>query len=217
MLAGGGRLIKTHEPYRKDYKKAVFLVRDVRDVFLSCYAAGVEVGLAPLVSRGDPDSFLHSFLEGKALAMGSWQSHVGSWLDSPLAKNGNLMIVRYEDLRRNAEQVLQELLQFLGVPADIRSIRNALENNSLQQMRAKEDRARRTGEHSALVESYKGAQEDGRFVRQGAVGGWRSKLTDSQIKVIQHHAGEALAALGYEPRLVNDERPVPAASSASAI
>src|ERR1700737_891797 len=35
ILPGGGRLIKTHEKYRKDYTKAVLLVRDPRDVLLS--------------------------------------------------------------------------------------------------------------------------------------------------------------------------------------
>ena len=70
ILAGGGRLIKTHEQYRKEYTKAVFLVRDPRDVVLSSYAAAVDVGLAPLVSKGDLDSFLLSFLKGKALQTG---------------------------------------------------------------------------------------------------------------------------------------------------
>jgi len=35
LLPGGGRLIKTHEPYQKQYKKAIYLVRDARDVVLA--------------------------------------------------------------------------------------------------------------------------------------------------------------------------------------
>jgi len=35
LLPGGRRLIQTHETYRKEYKKAIYLVRDVRDVVLS--------------------------------------------------------------------------------------------------------------------------------------------------------------------------------------
>ncbi len=215
ILPGGGRLIKTHETYRKDYKKAVYLVRDVRDVFLSCYAASVEVGIAPLVSSGDMDSFLLSFLEGTALAMGSWQEHSRSWLESPLAKNGNLMVVRYEDLRQNSEEILGQLLHFLGVIRDVRVIRQAIENNTLKRMRAKEDSARRSGEHSALLDCHSGAQEDGRFVRKGSVGGWRGKLTDAQIKIIQQYAGEALAAAGYEPGVVAEERLSRSTTSAS--
>jgi len=199
ILAGGGRLIKTHEQYRKDYTRAVFLVRDLRDVVLSNYARAVGVGLAPLVSNGDLDSFLLSFLKGTALQQGSWQEHTRSWLESPLAKNGNLMVVRYEDLRKSPEQVIGQLLEFLGVTPDFQVIRKAIEDNSLQQMRAKEDRAAKAGEHSPLLASHKNNGEDGRFVRKGAVGGWRSKLTDAQIKIIDQYAGDVLQNLGYEP------------------
>jgi len=37
VLLDGGRLIKTHEPYRKEYGKAVYIVRDPRDVALSLH------------------------------------------------------------------------------------------------------------------------------------------------------------------------------------
>lgn len=198
LLPGGGRLIKTHEQYRKDYARAVFLVRDVRDVLLSNFARGTQFGLAQLLCRGDLDSFLEIFLKGKALQHGSWQDHTRSWLESPLAKNGNLMVVRYEDLRKNPEQILGQLLQFLGVNPDFQIIRKAIENNSLHQMRAKEDRARQTREQSNLLSPDEKVGEEGRFVRKGSVGGWREKLTDAQLKIIDQYAGEMLSALGYE-------------------
>jgi hypothetical protein len=216
FLPAGGRLIKTHEQYRKEYTKAVFLVRDVRDVLVSCYVRAVEAGLAPLVSKGDFDSFLLSFVEGRVVQQGSWQQHTRSWLESPLAKSGNLMVVRYEDLRRNSEQVLGQVLQFLGVTPDSRIIRKAIEDNSLQQMRAKEDKARMVGEESALLGCHKNVKdEDGRFVRKGSVGGWRSKLTDAQIKIIDQYAGDVLTTLGYETGLVEEQRSESAVSALS--
>ena len=198
ILPEGGRLIKTHEQYRKEYKKAVLLVRDVRDVFLSVYAAYGALGMAPIVSKGDIDSFLLSFLEGRALQMGSWQEHSRSWLESPLAKDGNLMVIRYEDLRKNPEQMVGQLLQFVGITADPAAIRRAIANNTLQQMRAKEDSAKKAGEHSILLGRRTGAEEGSRFVRKGAVAGWRGTLTDAQVKIILQHAGDTLAAVGYE-------------------
>jgi hypothetical protein len=204
ILPGGGRLIKTHENYRSDYKRAVLLVRDVRDVFFSVYAGYVALGLAPILSKGDVDSFLVTFLEGGAVHTGSWQEHTRSWLESPLAKNGNLMVIRYEDLRRNPEELVGQLLQFVGVTPDVRSIRRAIENNTLQQMRAKEDNAKKAGEHSILLGNRTGADEVSRFVRKGAVGGWREKLTDAQVKVFEQYAGDTLAALRYEPGLVRE-------------
>jgi hypothetical protein len=206
ILPEGGRLIKTHEQYRKEYTRSVLLVRDIRDVLLSSHARSVELGLAPLVSKGDFDSFMMAMLKGTALQMGSWQEHTRTWLDSPLAKNGNLMVVRYEDLRKKPEQVLGQLLEFLGVTADSRIIRKAIEDNSLQQMRAKEDKSRRAGEQTALLEVNKKIAEEGRFVRKGAVGGWRTQLTDAQIKIVNQYAGEMLATLGYESGLAEQPR-----------
>jgi hypothetical protein len=206
ILPGGGRLIKTHENYRSDYKRAVLLVRDVRDVFLSNYAGYEALGLAPIVSKGDIDSFLSSFLQGKSHHTGSWQQHTQSWLESPLANNGNLMVIRYEDLRKNPEEGVGQLLEFVGLKADALAIRRAIENNTLQQMRAKEDKAKKAGETSILLGRRTEAfDETSRFVRKGAVGGWRSKLTDAQVKVFEQYAGDTLATLGYEPGLVREE------------
>jgi hypothetical protein len=204
VLPGGGRLIKTHEQYRDDYKKAVFLIRDVRDVFLSAFAGCTANGLVPLVSKGDIDSFLESFLQGRALTMGSWHQHTRSWLDSPLARNGNLLVVRYEELRRNPEQRVAQILQFLGITPDAQAIGRAIENNSLQRMRAKEDSAKKAGEQSILLGRRNSPEEQMRFVRQGAVGGWREKLTDAQVRLIEQHAGETLVAAGYESALIGE-------------
>lgn len=198
ILPGHGRLIKTHEPYRGDYKRAVLLVRDVRDVFVSTYNGCIANGLAPLVSKGDIDSFLQAFVDGYALNMGSWQQHTMSWLESPIAKNGNMLMMRYEELRHKPEQKIGEMLQFLGITPNYQVIRQAIENNSLQRMRAKEDKAKKAGEQSIVLGDRKHQDEGGRFVRKGAVGGWRSELTDAQVKLLEQYAGEALAAVGYE-------------------
>ncbi len=186
----------------------MLLVRDVRDVFLSVYNSYIALDMASFVSKGDIDSFLLSFLEGRVIHTGSWQQHTRSWLESPLAKNGNLLVVRYEDLRKNPEQKLQELLQFVGINPDVQVIRRAIENNTLQQMRAKEDKAKKAGERSILLGSRTEAfDETSRFVRKGAVGGWREKLTDAQVKLIQQYAGDTLEAVGYEPGLVREYSP----------
>lgn len=215
ILPNGGRLVKTHEQYRNEYTKAVFLVRDARDVFLSCYARAVEVGLAELVSAGDFDSFLISFLQGHALQQGSWQQHSQSWLESPLVKRGNLMLVRYEDLRGNPEHVLSELLTFVGIKPDPQLIRRAVENNSLKQMRAKEDTAKKTGERSVLLASHKGTGEDGRFVRKGSIGGWRGKMTEAQLRIVDECAGSVLTTLGYELGVPEQRTMQPEASAAN--
>src|SRR5438552_2701326 len=58
LLPGGGRLIKTHELYRRSYKRAIYLARDPRDVMLSEYNYEKALG----VIDDDFDAFLDAFL-----------------------------------------------------------------------------------------------------------------------------------------------------------
>lgn len=205
ILPGGGRLIKTHENYRDDYSRAVLLVRDVRDVFSSVYAGYKTFGMHEILCKGDQDSFLLTFLEGKAIHTGSWQQHTQSWLQSPIAKNGNLLVIRYEDLRKSPEPKLLELLQFVGITPDVQAVRRAIENNTLQQMRAKEDREKKAGEQSILLGNRKHVDDTGRFVRKGSIAGWRNTMTEAQLKLVDQYAGDMLATLGYEPGIVEEE------------
>jgi hypothetical protein len=200
VLPNGGRLIKTHESYRSQYKRAIYLMRDLRDVMLSNWARDKEMGFAQYFNNGDMDAYVEAFLQGRVTRFGSWQSHVNSWLDCPLAKNGNLLVVRYEDLRKDTENGLSEMLQFLGITADRERIRKAVENNSLRAMREKEEKAKNSGAtmgKGTLLKKHRVDKEDARFVRSGSVGGWTEKLSDAQIAMVTKYAGEALVRAGY--------------------
>jgi hypothetical protein len=201
VLPNGGRLIKTHESYRSEYKRAIYLMRDLRDVMLSNWARDKEMGFSQYFDDGrGMDGYVEAFLQGKVTRFGSWQSHVNSWLDCPLAANGNLMVVRYEDLRKDTENGLAEMLQFLGIAADRDRIRKAVENNSLRAMREKEEKAKNSGAtlgKGTLLRKHRVDKEDARFVRSGSVGGWTEKLSDTQIAMVAKYAGEALVRAGY--------------------
>src|SRR6476646_7536722 len=157
VLPRGGRLIKTHEQYRKEYASAIYLVRDVRDVVLSYYDRGKYLGVFNDIAF---DAFLPMFLQGQTNTVGSWPCHVRAWLESPLAQRGKLLVVRFEDMRQDAETTLGRMLEFLSVSVDKLKIKNAIAANSLDRMRAKEDRSRAVPQSS---------EESGRFVRKGAV------------------------------------------------
>ncbi len=201
VLPNGGRFIKTHEQYRSEYKRAIYLMRDLRDVMLSNWARDKEMGFSQYFDHGKGmDGYVESFLQGKVTRFGSWQSHVDSWLNCPLAQHGNLLVVRYEDLRRDTENGLVEMLQFLGIESDLGRIRRAVENNSLRNMREKEEKAKNSGAtlgKGTLLRKHNVNREDARFVRSGSVGGWREKLADSQIDMVTRYAGEALLRAGY--------------------
>jgi len=181
LLKGDGRLLSTHEQYRKEYKRAICLVRDGRDVVLSEYAYLKGLGFFD----GDFDQFVAAFvgIGGNVDAYGTWHEHVSSWLDSPIASTPNFLLVRYEELRRNPEEWFGRMLDFLGVQVSREKIEQAVAHNSLREMKEKERKQPQ--------------MRSGDFVRSGAIRGWRGKLTESQIQLIEKYTGSVLVRLGY--------------------
>ncbi len=202
VLTNGGRLIKTHEPYRPEYKRAIYLVRDLRDVLDSNYSRDKEMGTAYYHGPdANLDDYLRDFLKGKVNRYGSWQDHVESWTNSPLARNGNLLVVRYEDMRKDTEGKLLEILNFLGIERPIEIVRAAIENNDLKNMRKKEEAAKASGTQivkgkGQLIGGHS-LSEQGRFVRSGSMGKWRDRLTPVQLALVDRYAGKTLQQMGY--------------------
>jgi len=177
----GGRLIKTHEPYRAEYKKAIYLVRDARDVALSEFAYQKALGFIP----DDFERHVKRFLGGKVNPFGSWVAHVESWMRAKEEKRANILLLRYDEMRRAPEDSLAGVMEFLGLPVQRELIQRVVANNSVEKMRAKEK-----------ITPVK-ASVRGRFVGDGAVGGWNQRFTPAQVQLFQRYAGAILDQLGY--------------------
>lgn len=190
LLPNNGRMFKSHVPYHVTYhnlfRKVIYLVRDVRDVVISEHKHWQGEG----IYSGNLDRYLMDFVKGRVHGLGTWVDHVHSWLNSDLAKRGDLLLVKYEELRQDTEGTLRKILQFLGVQADAGTIRAAIENNTVAKMREKENKAIGTG-------AFRAAKPDFRRVNRGVAGGWRDTLSHEQAALIEHYAGKTLAMLGY--------------------
>lgn len=181
VLPAGGRLIKTHEPFRPEYKKAIYLARDPRDVALSEFAYQKALGLA-----GDNfDVYLTRFLRGEVNPFGSWINHATSWMDAADSGRSEILLVCFEELKRNSVQELSRIAEFLGVPVPAAKICEAVANNSMDKMRQKEKA------------DPQRASAKGKFIRSGSAGGWRASFTDQQSQLVQQYAGDIMARLGY--------------------
>jgi hypothetical protein len=184
LLPGGGRLIATHEDYQKEYRKAIYVTRDPRDIVLAEYAFYTVLDYY----HGTLDHFIDSFLLTKNCSVygyGPWQRHIATWLDSPIAGTDSMLLLRFEDLRNDPLPGFVRMVEFLGLDVDMDKIRRAVENNTIQRMREKENK-------EPVRSSIRG-----RFVREGAVRGWLSKLTMEQARRIEQHAGESMKRMGY--------------------
>jgi hypothetical protein len=183
LLPGGGRILKTHEKYRPIYRRAVLLVRDPRDTAISYYYHQ----LRQEQFAGSFEKFLSLFVAGK-LAYGCWYSHLLSWIDSPLAPTGNLLVVKYEDLKHDPFRQLGAVLEFMGINLPAERITGAIEGNTLSEMRKKEK--------SATV--LKVRRTDIPVVREGKAQGWRAQLTRGQNELVaQRDRAGLLERLGY--------------------
>jgi len=190
LLPNQGRLIKTEEAFRPDYRRAIYLVRDGRDVALSEYAYEKAQGWIDCSF----DDYLKMFVNGNANPFGSWEEHARSWIESPLNARGDLMLVSYRELKQESEPTLMRIAEFLKVRVPAQIIQNAIRNNNLHNMRKKEDRAPQIGYDPRT----KSIAEEKRFVRSGAVGGWRERLTPAQAEYLQRNTGKMLVRLGFE-------------------
>jgi hypothetical protein len=109
-------------------------------------------------------------------------------LDSGLARSGRLHVVKFEDMRTDAWSVLKGIVDFLGLDhVAPREIDRVVRDASLEQMRAKEDRA-----PESVLPSW-----GDRFVGKGSVGGWKTRLEPQQSARLEAAMRPALVRLGY--------------------
>lgn len=179
LLPGNGRLIKTHEPYRKVYKRAIYLVRDVRDVALSYRKLRAVRGFADEESFED---FLSSFIRGKIAGFGSWQAHVTSWLTAR-SQGVDILVVRYEDLIDDTVTKLGDMASFLGISVDAARLQEVAANNQPDKMR--ERKTPYSKERMSAI------------VGKGKYSDWQTSYSGSEIAVMEP-AMPAMRYAGYE-------------------
>jgi hypothetical protein len=185
LLPGGGRLIKTHEPYIRGFKRAVYIVRDARSVVLSEYRfMRMRFGY-----RRDFDHFLDEFLRGEVNPFGRWDAHVRFWLDSSIAEKGNLLVIRFEDMRQNTLETLKTVTAFLGAEPNEQALVDAIANNDVGHMRAKEQRA--------LQRTTEKLDRRFPFVGEGSATGWSSGFSEEQLLRLEQAMASSLKRLGY--------------------
>lgn len=186
LLPGGGRMIQTHEHYRFEYRKAFYLVRDVRDVIISEYYHQKGKGLYVK----ELDDFFRTFVKGAVNGYGPWERNVKSWLEAKRYRKADIYIVKFEEMREKPEEIIASCLEFLGVCIKPACIQSALANNTIDRMREKEKKAGDT--------VFRTWNRGVNFVRTGASGGWRQTLSDRQIQLLERTTRTILAELGYE-------------------
>jgi hypothetical protein len=177
------RLLKSHGRYMGAVPRAVYLVRDGRDVIVSMYHKRItRPGHADKVDFPD---FCRRYFRGD---LGErWDDSVMSWLERGRADMGEaLKVVRFEDLKRDLAGHVKDIAGFLGIDADDSQISAALDKASLERLR--ESERSRVGDLAPDRSVYRG----------GKVGQWRDMLTGELYDRFMSLSSAALAAAGYQ-------------------
>lgn len=212
----------THDNYIKDFtgaprskapfydKPVILLVRDPRDVSVSNYFQWKfrmkpdkkKINNYPPADSaiGVADYLLSDYGGGLNDVIG----FLNGWA-AELPRIPQLHLLRYEDLRRDPENQLRAVLEFIGVEADELCIGDAVAYASYERMRARER------DSSGLARLLGGGRlrprdrtnPDSYKVRRAKVGGYRDYCSDVEVARIDALVAEHLhPCFGYgtEPR-----------------
>uniref|UniRef100_A0A8C4QLT4 Sulfotransferase n=1 Tax=Eptatretus burgeri TaxID=7764 RepID=A0A8C4QLT4_EPTBU len=181
MARTSPRVITTHlhrhlapEGLSKGQGKVVYLARNPKDVVVSSFHFH-HIALF-LEESGSWEDFFQRFLDGKTMH-GSWFEHVLGWLKSD--ENSNLLLLTYEELHTEFRTSLRRLASFLGRPLDSAAEEMVSSHCSFAKM------VTNCMTNYSLVPHSWINHTQGRFLRKGVLGDWKTHLTINQNDKIE--------------------------------
>lgn len=170
------RYIKSHEPFKPAYRRVVLIVRDPRDVAVSCFHMAKRWYVIP--EEQQIDDFIPDWLAGKIFAYGNWGEYHGSWLGAR-KDTKDFWIFRYEDMVADPATHLARLVEVLQLPVGQADIQRAIANSCPEKLRELERQQRNS--HKLL----KNARNTSSYVRAATAGQWSSALSPESIRAIE--------------------------------
>jgi len=200
---GIGKVFFTHGNYLRDYtghghdtkvdfhgKRIVLLVRDPRDVTVSQYFQWKyrmrpgKKALNDYPPHGS-DLSIYDFMQNKEQGLPRVISYFNGWLRG-IPDIGDLLVVRYEDMRTDPGGVLGRIMSFTGTPSSDEEIADAVEYAAYENLKKREAKTTfsllgglRLGGLRLVPGDPK--NPDSFKVRRGKVGGYRDYFTDEEI------------------------------------
>ena len=190
--AGNERvLLKTHNaagvydvgefPSRKHSEKAVYIVRDPRDVavsYSSHFGLSLESAINSLLNESNINFKTEDLSRGEFLS--SWGNHVNSWQNAAIP----VFQLRYEDLIDNPAKHIKKVLSFLDIKPVI-TIENIVTMTSFEKL-AKQEKTRGFAE----------ASKNQFFFRQGRKSQW-TEFDENKFKKLIIKFEPVMRSLGY--------------------
>ncbi|MCB0637128.1 MAG: sulfotransferase domain-containing protein [Lewinella sp.] len=173
------RLIKTHAPYRPRFRKAIYLIRDPRDVYVSYYH---------YIRKKLPEHLtFKEFLHDEVAKLGTWAEHVQSWQQCD-----QLLCIQYESILADPRAAFEQMIDFLPeFDLSKEKLEQAIEMSSFQQMKQVEQ------QYGRNFRSKSDAEKSSVFMRKGEKGDWVNYFDDEDVALLKQRAGAVMKEWGY--------------------
>ncbi len=182
------RVFKTHCTFEQtpgiDTAHIILSSRDPRDCCVSFYHHVMDMTpetreRVGLKSYGDFDSFFEDWL-----VQASWFRNVASWW--PERERGNLLWLRFEDMKQDLPACIDRIIAFLGWPITPAERAAAIKHSSFAWMKQHADKFTRQ------LSSDEPVFRTGGFIRKGTVGDHKAHLSKAQEQRILAEARDVL-------------------------
>jgi len=216
----------SHNNYLRDYledldslqyfrgKKVVLLVRDPRDVAVSQffqwkYRMRPHKKVLNRYPLHGSDTGVWSFVTNPECGIPRIVNFFNGWARARASFGDDMLIIRYEDMRRDPSGVLAQVLAFTGTPMTAEQIDQAVEFASYDNMKKLEQKSLFRGSGARVRPGDKNNPNSFK-VRRGKVGGYRDYFEDAQVAEIDRLVEQGMDPIfGYRasPQATADDAP----------
>jgi Sulfotransferase domain len=165
-------------------RAAVYILRNPLDVAVSYARHYGQTPAQAARSISRPDNTTSADATSVKQYLGNWSEHVTGW-----AEGGDfpVHVMRYEDMKADAQDAFAGLLRFLGIPVDAERLERAVRFSSFDEMKRQE---------SATPFIERSASLD-RFFHTGETGQWKAALSPEDVAFLRERHGKVMSKYGY--------------------
>lgn len=183
------RIYKSHEQFRPDYMKVLYLMRHPVEVCLSYYRYFLKT--RKIEASDDFSDFSQAFVRGQLNdGFGSWEAHVKGWARAREDTEAQIHLVRYEDLMQDGAAAIWTSLRDLGIARDYERLDRAVQASTLERMKRLEMKGHQP---RGLANS----RRDIPFFGSRFPIGERNAYQEQALSDIRNAWGEYVEELGY--------------------
>lgn len=166
-------------------RKAVYIVRDPRDVAVSlAHHLGVDIDEA-IDDMASPSNLFYT--RGRVTPTSTWSFNVGSWTNHDPDSVCDVLTLRYEDMLADPMAAFRNAVLHIGWELDEERLAAAIEATTFDRLSARERDAGFPGR----------SRHQEKFFRQGKAGAWQDVLTPEQAARIERDHGAVMVKHGY--------------------